>query len=175
MDNSVVFKHNCTDTNTFVLPVPYKYIGIITGMLGQLSDGIWENSKSAEQWWLPVVKLHEKDGNIALEAKRDTYIFRANDHYMKNAIYNVYSNTENYHKILNKFKNTIRQIVNTYKKDFSFKLTENDIVSKGRNKFCGLALNATCCYFNSYTDEAGNKHDYTIEDIKAVYNMLNVA
>lgn len=46
-------------------------IDILHGVLGQLSDGIWENSRHMEKYWKSLHVTVGADGNVVIEDRHD--------------------------------------------------------------------------------------------------------
>lgn len=47
-------------------------LNVLRSVLGQLSDGMWENSRKAEHYW-PFAEAEMIDGNVCLVISNDTY------------------------------------------------------------------------------------------------------
>lgn len=47
-----------------------KFMSILGSVIGQMSDGIWENTRSMEKYWKSLSYEKGQDGNIWLEDRR---------------------------------------------------------------------------------------------------------
>ena len=133
-------------------------LNVLLSTLGQLSDGIWENSNVANHYWR-FANAEMIDGNVCLMIKKDMY-----NYYGRNC-----RPTENYFRIrLNMdpaaikkyFANKIKAVVRENAKDYP------DAGIKCNAK-CDVELDYMSCYDNS---------DIPIKasDAYKVYKALNV-
>lgn len=64
------------------IPATTKRLNILSSVIGQMSDGIWENSKAMEKYWKNLDFSETPDGRICLEDRigvtNDVYDFFAN-------------------------------------------------------------------------------------------------
>jgi transposase len=49
------------------IPATDKRLSILSSVIGQMSDGIWENSRSMEKYWKSLTYGKDEKGNIYLE------------------------------------------------------------------------------------------------------------
>ena len=67
---------------TTTIPATDKRLKILSSVIGQMSDGIWENTRSMEKYWKSLDYGKDAFGNIYLEDSRgvcaDVYDFFAN-------------------------------------------------------------------------------------------------
>lgn len=141
---------------------------VLNSVIGQMSDGIWENSRIMQHYW-KFVAIEDIDGDICIVVNNSPYIFepyrRTYNSRVQTRSFDNYFVSKCHRddiKIKQFFANKIKQIV---REDF------ND-----HNK-CGCIFNdkdnSELHYISSYSkDENGNYPSITVADAYKVYITL---
>ena len=131
-------------------------LDVLLSTLGQLSDGIWENSNVAEHYW-PFAEVEMIDGEVCLVIKKESYDIRSGNR----------RPTENYFRtrlhldptaIKKYFANKVRAVVRENAKDYPTR---------------GIKCTAKCEVALDYMSDYDN-HDNDIRacDAHKVYKAL---
>lgn len=132
---------------------------ICESVIGQLSDGIWENSRQMHNYW-PFIEIDVIDGNVCLvidkRKSRGVYDSRKNKMIVTYYNYFVYFSKLNgdTEKIKKWFASKLKAVVNEEKKDCPNR---------------GIAFNSTC---DKVLDYLGYSDQVTVKDAYKVYKAL---
>ena len=109
---------------------------VLLSVLGQLSDGIWENSKTMEHYW-PYVDVKMIDGSVCLLISKEY-----SDHYHGiNYFIDYWKMNGNSMKIKKWFANKIKSVLRNEAKDYP-----------NMGIKCNLKCNVPLSYISSYDD-----------------------
>ena len=90
---------------------------VLQNVLGQLSDGIWENSSTMTHYW-PFVKIEMRDGQVCFVINKGSNSYRGKHGCGYNYFVNPCKMNMNENKIKTWFADKIKAIVNENKKDY---------------------------------------------------------
>jgi hypothetical protein len=143
-ENIVVINTGLTDSAS---------LNVLKSTIGQLSDGIWENSRKAEQYW-PFADAEMIDGNVCLVISNDLYKGR---HYFNGFRVNLAMDPV---RIKDYFAKKIRAVVRENAKDYPD---------------AGIKCTAKCNVALDYMSDYDN-HDNEIRacDAHKVYAALRI-
>lgn len=107
------------------VPNTNKALEVLQSVIGQISDGIWENTDSYTSYWY-CADIKVIDGSICIVIEDSPY-FSYFGHYRKNNYYRMSDN-----EVRKFFANKLRTIIRTEQKDnpnmdLSFKSANNTI------------------------------------------------
>lgn len=133
---------------------------VLQNVIGQLSDGIWENSSAMRHYW-PFVKVEMMDGQVCiLICNKDTSYYGIRGDYGYNYFVNPYKMNKDVKKIKRWFADKIKAIVNEEK---------NDDPDKGI-KFDGMCDKGLSYMY--YQNGDGSFRDITVKEAYSVYKHL---
>lgn len=143
-----------------------KNYEILRNVIGQMSDGIWENSPRAEGYWR-FVTIEKSDDNKIVIAVSTIYIISYSDIYGKNyhgnrCVINRFADMTD-DKIKAYFANKIRQIVK--KEEFYLKELYDETL---KDLSWGKDNQAECSYM-------GYEETITVADAYAAYKNLKTS
>lgn len=134
---------------------------VLNSVLGQMSDGMWENSKIMEHYW-PFVEIQRVNDSVCIVI--DT-TYNSEDAWHPNTPYNnffIHKLNKDPEKIKQFFANKIRHIVHENAKDYNW---DNKRMSKKNTH--------VLTYMHSYNkDKNGNYPPITVSDAHKVYTAL---
>lgn len=129
-------KENITIINTGL--TDSASLNVLKSTLGQLSDGMWENSRKAERYW-PFAEAEMIDGNVCLVISND---WHKGQHYMNGFFFDLSMDPA---RIKDYFAKKIRAVVRENAKDYP-----------DRGIKCTAKCNAALDYMSDY-DNYDNK------------------
>lgn len=144
---------------------------VLDNVIGQMSDGMWENSRVMEHYW-PFVKIQKIDGFVCIVVNTEYDYDRLSivvdhDRYYHNNVWNNWflrsdKLARDCNKIKKFFAKKIQQIVRENAKDYNWE-----------NKRMSLKNDTTLAYMHSYRkDENGDYLPITVADAYKVYAAL---
>ena len=135
---------------------------VLDNVIGQMSDGMWENSRIMEHYW-PFVKIEKVEGKvcIVIDATNNSSAYHPNNSW-NNWFIRYDKLGKDRGKIKEFFAKKIRKIVNENAKDCNWK-----------NKRMSLKNDTTLDYMHSYRkNENGDYTPITVADTYRVYKAL---
>ena len=152
-----------SNTDCFVISTGLKDSvskSVLQNVIGQLSDGIWENSSAMRHYW-PFVEIEMRNGQVCIliTNKDKSYCWNRGG-YGYNYFVNPYKMNKDVKKIKNWFADKIKAIVNEERKDYPNKGIKFD----GK---CDKGLS-----YMYYTNDDGSYRDITAKEAYAVYKHL---
>lgn len=150
-----------TNTDCLVIPTGLKDSvsrSVLQSVIGQLSDGIWENSRIMNHYW-PFVKVEMIDGQVCLVISKNGIYRYPNS--MTNYFFDPAKMNKDGTKIKKWFADKIKAIVNQERKDFPDK---------------GIKFNDKCdkdlCYMDHRNEDGSYNRDITVREAYVVYKCL---
>lgn len=134
----------------------FENLNVLLSVEGQLSDGIWENSKAMEKWWMNTSFRRDEEGNILLD-------------YHPSAIYGRNYRELTDKEILSWFANRIKAIVKAEIKD----LNEGDEYDVEWSRECNVKLKTMHDYHYSSSKEY-EKHIASAPSAGRAYYVYDV-
>lgn len=133
---------------------------VLENVIGQLSDGMWENSSAMTHYW-PFVEIEMRNGQVCFViTKKDESYCWSHGGYGYNYFVNSMKMNKDVKKIKNWFADKIKAIVNEYRKDYPNK---------------EIKFNAKCnkgIGYMYYHNEDGSYRDIKVCEAYAVYKHL---
>ena len=141
----------------------YKNYSILNNIIGQLSDGMWENSRVAEHYWPYVEIMMDDSDNVIIMVHKPgsnkSYFARPNtgfDNWFVNPMKNIRCNHSEIRKY---FANKLHALVTDERKNYP---SHN------------IKFNANCDIESEYFWDSTNRKSHKISDIYNVYKALKV-
>lgn len=133
---------------------------VLENVIGQLSDGMWENSSAMTHYW-PFVEIEMRNGQVCfvITKKDESYCWTYNG-YGHNYFVNPMKMNKDVRKIKTWFADKIKAIVNEYRKNYPNK---------------EIKFNAKCdkgIGYMYYHNEDGSYRDIKVCEAYAVYKHL---
>ncbi len=152
-----------SNTDCFVISTGLKDSvskSVLQNVIGQLSDGIWENSSAMTHYW-PFVEVEMRNGQVCLVItnRDESYCWNLGS-YGHNYFVNPYKMNKNVQKIKRWFADKIKAIVNEERKDYPDKGIKFD----GK---CDKGLS-----YMYYRNDDGSYRDIIVKEAYAVYKHL---
>ena len=150
-----------TNADCLVIPTGLKDSvsrSVLQNVIGQLSDGIWENSRIMNHYW-PFVKVEMIDGQVCLVISENGFYRYTNC--MPNYFFEQSKLNKDALMIKKWFADKIKAIVNQERKDYPDK---------------GIKFNDKCdkdlCYIVHRNEDVSYNRDITVREAYVVYKYL---